>query len=58
MNPLGREHVSLDEFIEQHQRRRAGADMICHGGDRQFDPLAPNNIAFIYTPLQLIFNCI
>jgi hypothetical protein len=40
VNALGREHVRLDEFMERHQRRRAGADMIRHGRHRQLDPLA------------------
>ena len=40
MNALGREHVRLDQFVERHQRRRAGADMIRHGRYRQLDPLA------------------
>ena len=40
MNALGGEHVRLDQLVERHQRRRAGADMIGHGRDRQLDPLA------------------
>ncbi len=37
MDPLGGEHVSLDQFVERHQRGRAGADMIGHGRDRELD---------------------
>ena len=40
MNALGREHVRFDQFVERHQRRRTGADMIRHGRYRQLDPLA------------------
>ncbi len=40
MDALGREDVPLDHLVERPQRRRAGADMIRHGRDRQLDPLA------------------
>jgi len=36
MDTLGREYVSLDEFVERHQHRRAGADVIRHGRDPKF----------------------
>jgi hypothetical protein len=45
MNALGHEHVRLDQFIERHQRRRAGADMIGHGRDRQLDALTSKLLA-------------
>jgi hypothetical protein len=45
MDPLGREHVRLDQLIEWHQRRRAGADMIGHGRHRELDALAGKLIA-------------
>jgi len=38
VNALAGKHVRLDNLIERHQRRRAGADMIRHGRDRQRDP--------------------
>ena len=45
MDPLGGEHVSLDQFGERHQRGRAGADMIGHGRDRELDALARKLLA-------------
>jgi tetratricopeptide (TPR) repeat protein len=40
MKALSGEHMRLDEFMERHQRRRAGADMIRHGRHRQLHSLA------------------
>ena len=40
MKPLGGEDVRLDQFVERHQRRRTGTDMVRHGRYRQLDPLA------------------
>jgi len=45
MDPLGRQHVRPDAFVERHQLCRAGADMIGHGRDRQFDPFARIQLA-------------
>jgi hypothetical protein len=45
MDPLGGEHVGLDQLVERQQRRRTGADMIGHGRDRQFDAFARKLLA-------------
>ncbi len=45
MDPLGREHVMLDEFEQRQQRGRAGADMIGHGRHRKLDALARKLLA-------------
>src|SRR5262249_17165479 len=40
MNALARKHMALDQLIERHQHRRAGADMIRHGRQRYLNAFA------------------
>jgi hypothetical protein len=40
VNPLAGKHMVLDQLMERHQHRRAGADVIRHGRERYLDALA------------------
>jgi hypothetical protein len=53
MNALAGEDLRLDQLIERHQRRGAGADVIRHGRDRELDALARKLIALAIERLMV-----
>jgi hypothetical protein len=38
MDPIGGKHVRLDQLVQRCEHSDAGADLIGHGPDREFDP--------------------